>query len=278
MNKPKKKIKDSVFTHLFADKKYIAQLYMALHPEEKNITEDMIKIVTLEPVLVDKIYNDLGFMVGDKLIILVEAQSTWSPNIIIRSFLYLAHTYQEYIDNNNLPVYQPRKVEIPRSELYVIYTGDKYVGKDTIKLSEEYFDGKETALDVTVKVITDATQANIIGEYVSFAKVFDSQMKEYGRTEKAISETLRICKDKNILNEYLSVHEKEVQDIMFALYDNEKQFDLYVQAEKKRVAAQTKQAEKISTIKNAVNKGLPYDMIAEIVSLPVDKVKELAKA
>ena len=65
---------------------------------------------------------------------------------------------------------------------------------------------------------------------------------------------------------------------MFALYDNEKQFDLYVQAEKKRVAAQTKQAEKISTIKNAVNKGLPYDMIAEIVNLPVDKVRELAKA
>ena len=38
------------------------------------------------------------------------------------------------------------------------------------------------------------------------------------------------------------------------------------------------QATNIKTIKNAINKGLPYEMIAEIVSLPVEEVKELAKA
>ena len=33
-------IKDSVFTNLFQDKKYLIQLYRALHPEDTETTED----------------------------------------------------------------------------------------------------------------------------------------------------------------------------------------------------------------------------------------------
>ena len=39
---PKRKIKDSVFTNLFQDKKYLLQLYKALHPEDMDVTEDEI--------------------------------------------------------------------------------------------------------------------------------------------------------------------------------------------------------------------------------------------
>ena len=40
-------------------------------------------------------------------------------------------------------------------------------------------------------------------------------------TQTAITETIRICKDKNILKEYLENHEKEVIDIMVTLYSQE---------------------------------------------------------
>ena len=56
----KRTIKDSVFTNLFKDKKYLIQLYQALHPDDKQITEDDIKDITINNVLVDDIYNDLG--------------------------------------------------------------------------------------------------------------------------------------------------------------------------------------------------------------------------
>ena len=72
----KRTVKDCVFTHLFRDRKYTLQLFQALHPEAQDVTEDMIELVTLEHILVDRDYNDLGFRVGDRLIILVEAQST----------------------------------------------------------------------------------------------------------------------------------------------------------------------------------------------------------
>ena len=79
---PKRKIKDSVFTNLFQDKKYLLRLYKALHPEDSDVTEDDIKDITIKHILVDADYNDLGFSVGERLVILVESQSTWTLNII----------------------------------------------------------------------------------------------------------------------------------------------------------------------------------------------------
>ena len=83
---PKRKIKDSLFIFLFQIKRYLLELYKVLHPEDTTVTENDIQIVTLNTVLVNGIYNDLGFLVRDKLLILVESQSTWSKNIVYRLF------------------------------------------------------------------------------------------------------------------------------------------------------------------------------------------------
>lgn len=72
----KKTAKDSVFLDLFENPKYLLQLYKALHPEDTETTIEQISCVTIKNILLDQIYNDLGFMVGSKLLLLVEAQST----------------------------------------------------------------------------------------------------------------------------------------------------------------------------------------------------------
>lgn len=69
-------VKDSVFTSLFKEKRYLIQLYQALHPEDTKTTEDDLKDVTVSNVLVDDIYNDLGFTVGTTIMLLIEVQST----------------------------------------------------------------------------------------------------------------------------------------------------------------------------------------------------------
>ena len=63
---------------------------------------------------------------------------------------------------------------------------------------------------------------DIIGEFVTFTKVYNEQCKIHGRTEQAVRETIRICKDKNVLKEYLESREKEVIDMMVTLFDEEK--------------------------------------------------------
>ena len=124
-------MKDSVFTNLFQEKRYLIQLYRALHPE------DELKDITMKNVLVDACYNDLGFMVGDKIMILTEAQSTWTMNIIIRSLLYLAQSYHEYFERRNDNLYGSKKVKVPKPELYVIFIGKRVSKPEYVSLSEE---------------------------------------------------------------------------------------------------------------------------------------------
>ena len=54
----KRTVKDSVFTNLFADPKYLIKLYRALHPEDKKTEEKDIENVTIKNILTDQQYND----------------------------------------------------------------------------------------------------------------------------------------------------------------------------------------------------------------------------
>ena len=218
----KRNIKDCVFTDLFGNKKYLRELYLVLHPEDTDVTEDDLTDITIENVLVNDLYNDLGFRVGSRLIILAEAQSSWSPNILIRALLYIATTYQKYIDERNLDLYTSKKVEIPKPELYVIYTGDRKTRPTELQLSKEFFpDATDLALDVKVKMIYGDNKDDILGQYVLFTKVYDEQRKLYGRTQKTIEETIRICKERNVLKEYLESREGEVVTMMMTLFNQE---------------------------------------------------------
>ncbi len=273
----KRTIKDSVFTNLFQDKKYLIQLYQALHPEDKEVTEDNLTDVTIENVLTDNIYNDLGFMVGNRLLILVEAQSTWTVNIIIRALMYLIQTYHNYFERTKQSLYKSKKVQIPMPELYVIYTGDRKTKPSEISLSQEFFGGKECCLDVKVKMIYDGKEGDIINQYVLFTKVCNEQIALYGRTQKSILEAIRICKDRNVLREYLESREKEVVDIMMVLYDNEEIMRSYLESEIHEARLEGGYEANIKTAKRMLIDGeLSLDRIAKFSDLPVQVVEKLA--
>lgn len=227
----KRTIQDSVFTNLFKDKKYLIQLYQALHPEDTTTTEDDIVTVTIQNILTDNSYNDLGILVGDLLLILVEAQSTWSKNIIIRALMYLMQTYNEYFRTQKVNLYSSKKVKIPKPELYVIFTGERSEKPEYISLSEEFFDGQNCAVEAKVKMIYNSEEGDIINQYIVFTKVCKEQVKLYGRTKKALLEAIRICKDRNVLKEYLENRETEVVDIMITLYDEQEIMERYVESE-----------------------------------------------
>ncbi|MCM1184664.1 MAG: hypothetical protein NC337_14940 [Roseburia sp.] len=266
---PKRKIKDSVFTNLFQEKKYLLQLYKALHPEDDTVTEDAIADVTLKHVLVDADYNDLGFSVGDRLMILVESQSTWTVNIIIRALMYLMQTYHDYFKRTNQNLYGSQRADMPKPELYVIYTGDRKNIPDTISLSEEFFDGEKLAVDAEVKVLYRENEKDIIGQYIIFSKVYNEQRKLYGNTTQAVMETIRICKDRNVLKEYLEDREQEVVSMIMTLFDDDQILKAYTK--------DVRDTEARETAERMIKMGkLSLEEIALCVpSLSLDKLKKL---
>ena len=102
-------------------------------------------------------------------------------------------------------------------------------GQKSFPLSEEFFDGKDICLDVKVKMIYDGKKGDIINQYVIFTKVCNEQIAIHGRTRKAVQESIRICKDRNVLKEYLSSREQEVVDMLMELYDEEEVLRSYVE-------------------------------------------------
>ena len=253
-----------------------------LHPEDRKVTEDQISSVTIQNVLLDQMYNDLGFVVKERLLLLVEAQSTWSKNIVIRVLLYLANTWKEYIQNKKLNIYGSGGMSLPKPELYVIYTGERKERPEWIFLSEEFFPGQECFVDVKVRMLYDGKEGDILNQYVTFTKIYNEQVKEYGRTKEAVLETIRICKNRKILKEYLESREKEVVDIMMTLFDQEYAVERYGDEKKAEGKAEglaegeakgTMKAKQEMTYK-LVDRRIPLETISEIVEISVEVIKK----
>ena len=215
----KRDVKNTVFIDLFAQDEYRLQLFQTLHPEMTDVTADELQIITLKPVITNHQYNDLAFMVRDKLMVFVEAQSTWSVNILIRILLYLADTIQEYLHDRQMDIHAEKQLPIPKPEFYVIYTGERDVPK-TVSLKEDFFRSDLCPIDLEARVFNLETE-DIIGQYIVFCHVMDEQIRKYDRTKEAAVEAIRICRDRDALKDYLNEREKEVVDIMIALFDQE---------------------------------------------------------
>ena len=225
-------IKDSVFCNLFSRPEYLLQLYRALHPEDTETGMEDITLVTLSRVVAKAMYNDLGFLAGNRLMILVEAQSTWSENILVRFLIYLGETYHRYVEQNGLNLYSSAKVSLPIPELYVVFTGGRKDMPETISLRHSFFGDETGSVEVKARVIYGSQSSDIINQYITFAKVFDRQRRLYlGDAQRAIRETIRICKEQDVLKAYLE--QEEAAAVMFTLADQDKAQELMVKEERK---------------------------------------------
>lgn len=222
----KRTIKDSLFSFIFKEPEYIRKLYLSLHPEDTDVREEDFKLLTLDNILTTGIYNDLGVLVRDKIILMVEAQSTFSVNLALRMLLYLAETYKEYVDEQKLDLYASKQVAVPRPELYVVYTGKQNV-PDVLRLSDLY-EGTGS-VDVEVKVLRGDTKdkEDIVYQYVRFCQIADDQRRIHGSTPLAVETTIRQCLSEGILVPILASRQKEVADIMVTLYDQEKVMEIH---------------------------------------------------
>ena len=277
MKEAKLTIRDSVFSDLFRDKKYLLKLYQTLHPEDTETTEDDLVDVTIQNVLTNDLYNDLGFRNKDRIMILTEAQSSWSVNIVVRAFLYLAQTWNDYIETTNQNRYGSRKLSLPRPEVYVIFSGNRQERPEYLSLTDEFFGGEEGFLDIRVKMLYGDGEDDIISQYVNFTKIYQEQSGLHGRTKEAVRETIRICKDKNVLREYLSSREKEVVSIMMALFDQEKAVEQfgYEKKQEGREEGRIRQAKK--TAINMLKDGESMDKIAKFLEIPIHLIQSWAK-
>ncbi len=282
-----RKTKDTVFTSLFRDKERVLKLYKDLHPKETDISVSDIEIQTLESVVANCPYNDLGFLVKNKYVLLIEAQSSWRVNITVRMLFYLCETLRRYIGYTEQSEHYPKKLILPEPELYVIYTGSQKV-PEVLSLSEDFFNGSPN-IELKVKVLNKVDKSTVFGQYIGYCKVFDEQRKLHNNGAKTANETFRICIEKGYLADFMNKHKEEAVKMMSELFDEDvirMQYERAANRDLREKIAEGRAEGRaegevkgiIETAKNLLRmKVLSFNDISAATKLPLEKVKELSK-
>ena len=237
MSEVNREIKSSVFTSLFQNcshaKEYSLELYNSI--EGTNISDpEVIKHIDIDTSIYRSIKNDVSFLVENKIIMLVEHQSTINPNMPLRALMYLGRLYEKIVVKDSR--YRKKLVKIPTPEIYVFYNGkDEYPEETTLYLSDAFIEKKEDCpIEVKVKVFNIRidnkenegliknqnkilAKCNILKEYSEFISIFERYKNE--GNENPAKTAINECIAHNILKDYLVEAGDEVMSFLTAEYD-----------------------------------------------------------
>ena len=288
-NKPNYTLKDSLFIDLFSDKMRLIQLYKSLIDDDREISQDDIEILTIQNIILRGIYNDLGFRVKDEIIILMEAQTTYTTNIVLRILFYLSETLKNYIidssENKNLnELYNTKPRIIPKIKLFVVYTGDKMMQDHDLHLKDVMVENDIISdIDMKVRVLCTGNKSSILGQYILFTQVYSKQKKECKDIETAVKNTIEICMNDEILKEYLDYRKMEVQEMITAFTTQEEAFESFLKDEvkagekrgRKEGREEGREEGKMDTLINFFKNGVGLDIISKSVEMSIDEVKSI---
>jgi predicted transposase/invertase (TIGR01784 family) len=277
------KYKDSVFSSLFSDPDILRELYCAL--KDVSLPPDVpITINTLKNVLFMDRINDISFEIGDKLVVLIEHQSTINPNIALRFLMYISRVYEKILEPKKL--YSTKRRLIPRPEFFVLYNGAaEYPDETILKLSDSYEDIASLGLseddiprlELIVKVVNINHGRNeekvkkciTLADYSAFVgKVHEYEKEGLGR-EEAIKKAIKYCLERDILKKFLEENSTEVLNMLLTEWnwDDAKQ----VWHEEGREEGREE------VIRNALAKGHSIELIHEITGLDIETIEKFAK-
>jgi hypothetical protein len=298
------KYKDSVFSFLFSDPETLRELYGAL--EGVTLPPDLpVTITTLRDVLFMERVNDISFTIGDKLVILIEHQSTINPNMALRLLMYIARVYEKILGDKN--VYTTKLLPIPRPEFFVLYNGTApYPDEQILRLSDAFersglpeLSGKETtALELTVRVLNInqgrneamVRRSRTLSGYSAFIATVRDYERRLGDREEAMKAAVGYCREHGILKEFLERNASEVMNMLVTEWNWDDALDVRFREgqeegwekgheegwEKGHEEGWEKGREEIA--KNALAQGMSPDTVSLITGLDIVTVKKLAEA
>jgi hypothetical protein len=294
--------KSSGFSLLVGEETALRGLYGAL--EGVTLPADLpITINTLEDALFKTRINDISFAAGEKLVVILEHQSTINPNMPLRLLSYIARIYEKITAGKNR-WYGKKGFSIPRPEFIVLYNGvDPFPDEHTIRLSDAFEDvsflapssGAPPDLELVARVynINEGHNREMVQKdetlrgYVTFiAKVreferglsdgkrpMDVSKDEWSRIMKrAITKAVQWCIANDILKVFFEKNGSEVINMLFGEWKLEDA--LVVEREEGREEGREERDAEIA--RNALAKGVSVEFISEITGLSAEAIHNLA--
>jgi hypothetical protein len=220
-----KRHKDSVFSKLFSSPEILREVYSAINGVDVP-PDAAVNINTLSEALYMKQINDISFTINDRVVVLIEHQSTINNNMPVRFLMYIGRVYEKIIDDKKR--YQSKLVKIPAPEFIVLYDGEApYPDYKELKLSLAFKDAEglkqpdAPQLELTAKVynINQGRNADILNKSKTLYgySVFTGKAAEYRKKkplEEAVKDAIKYCIGNGILKDFFKDHGSEVYNML----------------------------------------------------------------
>jgi hypothetical protein len=290
------KFKDTVFTKLFSKPDILRELYCAL--DNVSLPEDIpIAVNTLRDVLDKDKVNDLSFEIGGKIIVLIEHQSTFNPNMPLRFLFYLSQIYNIFAKDERL--YSKYLISLPAPEFIVLYNGEEYYpDKGELKLSNAYINPvdlglpwKSHALELTARVINInegrnvemAQKCKMLAQYSVFVEKVRRYRKMGMKLAKAVKMAVEYCLEHDILKEFLEQNSKGVINMIKTQWSfkdamkwNRKEgFEEGIEEGIEKGIEKGREVRSVEVARNALMRGFSIDQIHDITGLDTDVISNL---
>jgi hypothetical protein len=280
--------KDSLFSWLFSDPDTLRELYGAL--EGVTLGPDIpVTINTLEGVLFKARMNDISFVIGSRVVVLIEHQSTINENMPLRLLLYIAKIYESLTGAKD--IYRERLIKLPRPEFIVLYNGAApYADEKTLRLSEAFHEASglvfrpkgEVCLELEVKVynINEGHNGRIVKRsktlegYSEFVGTVRKKEKGGAGREEAIKGAVRECIERGVLKDFLESHAGEVVNMLMTEWNWEDAREVWEEEAREEGREEGREED----VKRLWKYGMTPEQIAEALELPPDAVRAYLKA
>ena len=220
--------KDSLFVDLFGRckdaKENFISLYNAITDKNLDYKTAEVKPMMLEQTIYTGRYNDVSMIVDNKLIVLVEHQSTVNENMPFRFLEYITKIYEKLIPPRSR--YTKEQVKLPTPEFYVIYNGEEdYPAEKTQKLSDAFLlknasskkndtekdNTEKNTLELLVKVFNINKEQDTsklmkcipLAGYTKLINTVHTLMSQDVPCAEAVDSAVKQCISQGILKDYL---------------------------------------------------------------------------
>jgi hypothetical protein len=296
MENVNEKHKDTVFTFLFSNPTLLRELYSAI--EGITLPPDVpININTLSDVLFRKQRNDISFLIDNRLIVLIEHQSTVNDNMPIRFLIYISKLYEGITGLEDR--FKRKLGKIPKPEFIVLYNGtDTYPDYKELRLSDAFIKTDKIKIDLPLELMVQVYNINkgrnqeilsksrTLDNYSRFIDKIREYQKEYQRKyykkddrkkllDKAFRSAINYCIKNNILRDFLKKHGSEVLNMLYAEYDPEIEMRVVREEALEEGREEGMEEEKLIIAKNLLAEGSTLEFVHRITGLPLEKIEEL---
>ena len=222
--------KSDVFSMLMESKENALEVYNALNDSEYTNPED-VEIVQLERGVSLSIRNDASFII-DMNINFYEHQSTYNPNMPLRSLIYFVNALEDWLKDNDKDLFSKKQIKIPTPHFIVFYNGmQKRPEYEEMRLSDSFYHKvAEPQIEIICKVYNINPENNqtlkkksaVLEGYTYFVeKVRDNQRQEMN-LEEAVDSAIKDCIDNHVLEDFFKNRRDEVKKMTHLDYTWEK--------------------------------------------------------